>query len=393
MKKIVFLALASALFFSGCVDFNEPEAKTEEESYRFNVNSSVVLANDTIYAGVGQEILSFVTDANENIVNTQIDFGDGVVDGGTQILHSYKTAGIFQIKATVVEKNVVLNRVAKITAPSVVTVETIIQLSGNTVGDSASIKLLCLKSKIYNWNKVVGKYFIKGDMTGWKRAIEATDTNYLYNGERYLLFSFKLKNYAWTSFGYYKVSSTSEHWGYDPNNKFWNNELGLYRVYVSGAQIYANQTTAEIPGAAGDAANSANGPCVRLDYQTNGFGNDSIVIYANRNYLSTTDSTKLGIGYTVDGGATVIKKASFLKNTKYIFVKVPVTKSSTVRFKTYKDINTLATGDMTSSIFYRAGTGDCYLTIAGTIQKVPGLNGSRGLGVSIIAANGERFNF
>lgn len=394
MRKKWHLALISALFLTSCVDYNslpEPIEQIPVENYSLKMNSSTVAVNDTIYGSTVSEILFFVTDkTTDQIVAIQIDFGDGSIDGGTQVLHRYKNAGIYKFKATVVGTNAILERIAKISAPSVSTAETIVQLSGNSVGDSAAINLLCLKSKIYS-HKVKGKYFLKGDMTNWKTAIEATDTAFIYNGAEYLLFNFKVKNYAWSSFGYYKAGyDLSEHWGYDPDSKYWDKEKGLYKIYVSGAKIYPNQLTASTPGAVGDPSNSANGPCIRLDYESNGTSNDSLVIYANRNYLSTTDSTKLGISYTVDGGATVVKKASFLKNTKYIFVKVPVTKSSSLRFKTLKDISALTVGDMTSSIFYNAGTSDCYLTIAGTMQKIKGVAINNGTGLIIITAGGER---
>ena len=406
MKKIFFLALLSAvLSLVGCVDFYEPEVVEEEipqvvkpdGGYKLKANASIVATNDSIYGAVEQEILFFIVDSLDNIVACQIDFGDGTLDGGSQILHKYKVAGIYKLKATVVGKNKTLERNVKITAPSTSTstAETIVQLSGNTVGDSAAIKLLCLKNKIYNY-RTKGKYFLKGDINNWKTAIEASDTNFIYNGAEYLLFNIKVRNYAWASFGYYKTGyDSNEHWGYDPNNKYWSKELGLYRFYVAGAQIYATQLTAEIPGACGDASSSSSGPCIRLDYQTNGAGSDSLVLYANRNYLTTSDSTKIGISYTVDGGAVVIKRATFIKNNnKYVFVKVPVTKSSAVRFKTYKDVVALTVGDMTSSIFYSPGTGDCYLTIAGSMQKAPSRDkNGNDTELSVIAANGNRLKF
>lgn len=394
MKKVLYLVLISALFFTGCVDYNLPEPIEQEDpvtaNYALKVNSSTIATNDSIYGSTENEILFFVTNkVSDELVPIQIDFGDGSIDGGTQVLHRYKNAGIYQFKATVVGTAAILKRVVKISAPSVTTAETIVQLSGNSVGDSAVINLLCLKSKIYS-NQIKGKYFLKGDMTNWKTAIEATDTSFTHNGAEYLLFSFKVKNYAWSSFGYYKTGyDLSEHWGYDPDSKYWDKEKGLYKIYVSGAKIYPNQLTASTPGTVGDPSNSTNGPCIRLDYESNGTASDSLIIYANRKYLGN-DSTKLGFSYVVDGGTLITKKARFLKNTDYIFTKVPVTKSSSLRFKTFKDLSNLVVGDMTNSIFYNAGTADCYLTIAGTMQKVKGVTVNNGQGLFIVTYNGER---
>lgn len=396
MKKLLFLALLFSAFLTSCVDFyNQPEEIVPEPivetSYKLKANSSVVAVGDTIYAALSQEMLFLVTDALDVIVPIQIDFGDGTVDGGTQVLHQYKAAGIYQFQATVVGTTNVIRRVVKITSPSVTTTETIIQLSGNTVGDSAAIRLLCLKNKIYNF-RVKGKYFLRGDMNNWAYAIEATDTNFVYNGAEYLLFNFKVKNYAWTSFGYYKKSELAENWGYDPNNKFWDASKGLYKFYTSGGQIYQNELTADIPGSCGDPANQKFGPTIRLNYETNGMNGDSLVIYANKKYLSGADTTLMGISYAVDGGAVVKKKARFIKNSTYFYIKLPITKSSSLSFKTYKDLERMLIGDMTSSIFYRPEIGDCYLTIAGSVQRISAVskNGSESGSLTVITPKGEQ---
>jgi len=392
MRKIqFFVLLALAIISMSCVDYSlENSSKTlDNAQYALGV-SSAVMTNDTIYGSINTGILFFVTDkTTDNLVQIQCDFGDGFIDGGTQVLHQYRTTGIFTFKATVVGTNVILNRVVKIANPSVVTGETIIQLSGNSIGDSASISLLCRKDKIDKYS-LKGKFFLKGDMTSWKTSIEAIDTNYVYNGIVYLEFTFKVKNNDWSSFGYYKATyDLGEHWSYDPSNKFWDVTKGLYKIYVSNGKIYPNQLTAATPGSCGDPSTSTLGPVIRLDYETNGTSSDSLIIYANRSYLTTTDSTKLGISYTVDGNTTVTKKARFVKNTNYIYVKAPVTKSSTIRFKTYKDLVNLVVGDMTTSIFYNANTSDCYLTIAGTVQKVSGISKNPSSGIKIIPASGE----
>jgi hypothetical protein len=385
----VVLALVAMFLFS-CVDYNLPtpsEAAATNNQYLLKVNSSTVATNDTIYGSVTSEILFFVTTIKDSLVAVQCDFGDGGIDGGTQVLHQYKVAGVYKLKVTVVSTNTILNRVVKISAPSVSVGETIVQLSGNTIGDSASITLLCRKDKIYNYGSK-GKYFLKGDMTSWKTAITTVDTNVVYQNVVYVQFTFKVKNSSWTSFGYYKIGNDlSEHWSYDPSDKFWDTTKNLYKIYVANAKIYPNQLSALTPGSCGDPSNLTSGATIRLDYETNGTASDSLVIYANRNYLGN-DSTKMGFSYAVDGGTTIIKKARFLKNTNYIYTRVPVIKSSTVRFKTYKDLAGLITGDISSSIFYDTVTQDCYLTIAGTIQKISGQN-SACSGLKIITPNGS----
>jgi len=395
MKKIQILVLLAMAMFSSCLDYSldAPSGEvTNTTGYILKVNSSTVATNDTIYGATTNEILFFATTLTDSLVAIQLDFGDGSIDAGTQVLHQYKVAGIYQLKVTIVGKNVILNRTVKITAPSVTSSETIVQLSGNTIGDSVSINLLCRKDKIYN-NELKGKYFLKGDMTSWKTAITAVDTNFVYKGIVYLQFNFKVKNNEWCSFGYYKATyDLGEHWSYDPLDQFWDVTKGLYKFYVSNGKIYKNQLTAATPGACGDISNSTIGACIRLDYETNGSASDSLIIYANRGYFAGSDSTKFGISYTVDGGSTIVKKARFVKNTNFIFIKAPVTKSSTVRFKTYSDLANLIVGDMTSSAFYNTGTSDCYLVIAGTIQSVKGLSsGKSSGGLFITAADGTKF--
>lgn len=377
MKKFkLFFMIAFVAILASCVNYSddfENGGKNTVNDYTVYTNSlAVPTENDTIYSGTGSENLFFVTDQKDSIVAIQIDFGDGSIDGGTQILHKYKTAGIYQLKITVTATAIVINRVVKITAPSVSTKETIVQLSGNTTGDSASINLLCKKDKIYNYGQMKGQYFLKGDMTNdWNISIAAVDTNFVYDGEEYLLFNFKVKNGQWYSFGYYKTFGSSEQWGYDPDNQYWDATKGLYKFYVANARIYKNELKAQIPGSFGDPSTSALGPVIRLDYETNGTGSDSLVIYANRNYLSSTDSTRIGISYSVNGGEIVKKAASFTKKADYVFIKVPVDKNSAVRFKTYKDIVNNIPGDMSSSIFYNSDLNDCYLKIAGSEMKAP----------------------
>lgn len=372
MKKFKpFFIVAFMAMFASCLNYSDDlgndGGKDGATDYLVHTNSlAVPTENDTIYSGVNSENLFFVTDKNDSIVAVQIDFGDGDIDGGTQVLHKYKTAGIYQLKITVTATATVIKRIVKITAPSVSTKETIVQLSGNTTGDSASINLLCKKDKIYNYGQMKGQYFLKGDMTNdWKTSIAAADTNFVYDGEKYILFNFKVKNGEWYSFGYYKTFGGSEQWGYDPNNQYWDATKGLYKFYVANARIYKNELKAQIPGNFGDPSTSSLGPVIRLDYETNGTSSDSLVIYANRNYLSGADSTKIGISYSVNGGEVVKKAVHFTKKADYVFIKVPVDKNSAVRFKTYKDIANNITGDMSGSIFYNSDLNDCYLKIAG----------------------------
>lgn len=401
MKKIqIIVALALAIFSTSCVDysFEEPQAQvvnpqSNDSVYVLKV-ASAFIANDTIYGSVGNEILFFVTNkTTDALVAIQCDFGDGVMDGGDQVLHQYKADGIYKLKITIVGTGIVMNRIVKIGAPVVViSGETIIQLSGSIVGDSANISLLCRKDKINSY-KQSGNYFLKGDMTNWKKAISAVDTNFVSGGVTYLKFNFKVKNSTWCSFGYYKVTSnTDEHWGYDPSCKFWDLSKGLYKFYVLNGQIYQTQLSSDTPGSFGDPSSQKFGPTIRGSYETNGTGTDSLVIFANKNYLNGADTLKMGIGYSVDGQPTTIKKARFLKNSAYFYIKVPVTKSSSVRFKTYKDTYSLIPGDMTSSIFYDSNTQDCYLIISGAMQGVRGITSSKTSSLSVIAANGEKFS-
>lgn len=378
MKKINFLALV-ALFFglSSCVDYNLPELNeapvNEPVNYMLKVNSSVVAVGDTIYGSTTAPILFMgMEKITEAIVPIQCDFGDGTIDGGTQVLHQYKTAGIFSFTATIVAKNEVLKRIVKISAPSVNYTDVLVQLSGNTVGDSAVINILCKKDKIYQGGGRIGNYYIRGDMTDWKRSIMASDTNFVYNGAVYLQFNIKVKNNDWTSFGYYKtINGSSEQWGYAPEDKYWDASKGLFRIYVTGAKIYSSQLVASVPGTCGDSDN------IRLDYETNGSNTDSLTIYVNRKNLGN-DSTKMGVSYSVDGNDLMLKKVRFLKNTNWCYIKAPVTKSSTVRFKTYQNLTNLVVGNMTESMFYNPGTKDCYLTIAGSVSKVKSASQSAG---------------
>ena len=396
MKKNLFsfLFALTAIVFTSCADYSDDlggGGKSPIEDYVFFANSLAIEKNDTIYGGTNNEILFFMTNESDSIVATQIDFGDGSIDGGLQILHKYKNNGIYNLKITETKTGSIINRIVKIAAPSVTTKETIVQLSGNTIGDSASINLLCLKKKIWNFEKQSGQYFLKGDMTNeWKTAIAAVDTNFVYDGEVYLLFNFKVKNGQWYSFGCYKASfGGGEQWSYDPLNRYWDTSRGLYKFFVANATIYQNELTAQIPGICGDAPTSASGPVIRLDYQTNNDKPDSLVIYANRNYLGA-DSTKLGISYSVDGGDFIKKIASFNKTADYIYVKVPVDKNSTIRFKTYSDITNLITGNMTGSRFYDSSVNDCYLKIAGsglTSRSIAELDGFKG--IKLVLLNGE----
>jgi len=374
MKKNQFfvLLLLATFLLSSCVDYSlkEPSEQIVGTNYVLKV-SSAVITNDTIYGTTTNQILFFVvnTAANDALVNIQCDFGDGTIDGGTQVLHKYSANGIYKLKVTIVGTGFIINRIVKIVAPYVsLSGATIIQLSGNTVGDSASINLLCRKDKIFNYNSR-GNYYLKGDMNSWKANILPADTSLLYNGIVYLQFNFKVKNNSWCNFGYYKQTTTGEQWSYDPTDQFWNSAKALYGFYVSNSIISANQLTTTVPGSCGDQSTSSLGPVIRLDYETNTSSSDSLIIYANRSYIGT-DSTKMAIGYTVDSSNPVIKKARFLKNTNYIFIKTPITRFSTIHFKTYKDVSTLILGDITQSIFYSSTTKDCYLTIAGIVQKV-----------------------
>lgn len=394
MKKTLFpLCIALVAMLASCADYSDDlkgDNNPVEKSYTFFANSLATVENDTIYGGLSNEMLFFLTDIEkDSIVAVQIDFGDGSIDGGTQVLHKYKAAGVYSMKITNTKTGGKIERIVKIIAPSVSTKETIIQLSGNTIGDSASINLLCKKDKIYNWQKN-GQYFLKGDMNDWKTAITAVDTNYIYDGERYLLFNFKVKNGQWYSFGYYKSTySTGEQWSYDPLNQYWDVTKGLYKFFVSNARIYKNELTAQIPGSCGDMSISALGPVIRLEYETNSYGADSLVIYANRNYLINSDSTKLGIGYSVNGEEFVKKSASFNKAADYIYVKLPVDKNSTVRFKTYSDIANNITGDMTGSRFY-SDINDCYLKIAGSVPTSRSIAENGNIkGIKIILLNGD----
>jgi hypothetical protein len=388
-KVFFFLSLALAMLSMYSCEY-EPDLMVTPpdvavKQYVFKANAAIV--NDTVYGSTVNPILFFV-EKNDSIVSIQIDYGDGGTASGTEVIHQYKTDGVYQLSLVVVSTNTTIKRIVKIGSPAVVTSKTIVQLSGNTIGDSASINLLCLKSKIFN-NTAKGTYYLKGDMYHW-RAIAPVDTNFIYNGASYLQFNFKVKNDVWISFGYYKAISGAEQWSYDPANEYWDTTKGLYKFYVANSKIYSTQLSSTIPGTCGDVANSTSGSCFRLDYETNGANPDSLIIYANRNYLSG-DSTKFGIGYTVDGSVTAIKKARFIKG--YIYCKVPVSTSSSLRFRSYKDISSLTTGNMNTSIFWDANINDCYLNLAGTIQKVSGVNKSSYNLPAVTLANGQKLYF
>ncbi len=390
-KAFFFFLLVLTISLSSCEYALDPMVTPSDaaaKQYTLKV-ANAVMANDTIYGSTANPILFFVVNKSDSIVSIQIDYGDGGTASGTELIHQYKSDGIYQLSVLVVSTNTSIKRIVKIGSPSVATSKTIIQLSGNTIGDSASINLLCLKSKIFNY-KSKGSYYLKGDMSHWN-AINPVDTNFVYNGVAYLQFNFKVKNDVWISFGYYKTISGTEQWSYDPANEYWDTTKGLYKFYVANSKIYSNQLSSTIPGSCGDVATSASGPCFRLSYETNGTNPDSLVIYANKNYLSG-DSTKFGIGYTVDGTVSAIKKARFIKG--YLYCKVPVTTSSSLRFRSYKDVASLSIGNMTTSMFWDANISDCYLNLAGnTIQKVSGANqGSYSLPV-ITLANGQKLYF
>lgn len=366
MKKFFSLALL-VLVFSSCLDYNMSEEEIiivtpDPEGVVFKANNVASLAGDTIYGSTTAEML-FLATKNNVIVPIQIDFGDGSINNGSQLLYRYKNPGIYQMKVTLVNTSETLTRIVKIGSPSVVASgETIIQLSGVTVGDSASINILCRKDKIYN-HKTPGKYYLKGDMNNWKSFYQATDTNYVYNGISYLSFTFKVKNGERTGFGYYKVGYNSgEHWSYDPDNQYWDKGRGVYSVYVSGGQIYKNEVNADTPGSFGDASSQKFGATFRGHYEVGGVS-DSLILYVNKNYLN--GGNNMGVAYSVNGTASVYKKLRPIENSAFSFVKIPVNKNSSLTWKSYKNITTLEIGDMTSSIFYQTA-GYCYLNIAGS---------------------------
>ncbi len=394
MKKL-FLFLAAALVLSACSreDVVLPEEITEQPTnpsgYLLQVRAAAA-SGDSIFGSTSEQILFFVTNTSNQIVDAQFDMGDGIVKTGKEILHKYTSGGIYTLTVTVTGTATKITRFVKIAEPAVKATGTIIQLSGKIVADRAEIQLLCKKDKIYNSANFPGKYYIKGDMNEWNQGILATDSNYVYEGNKYILFTISAKLNAWNAFGYYKLSNAgADVWAYDPPSEYWEKERQVFKFYVNNeGKISPSIMTADIPGSTGDVATDEKGPTIRLAYQVS--SPDSLIIYANKAYLGT-DATTMGIGYSIDGKEFIIKKGQAVNGGKYIYVKVPVNKDSKVLFKTFSNINTKATGDMTKSVFYRPAYQDCYLTIAGSQARVARAGGgSPSSNIRIITPDGTQ---
>lgn len=395
MKKVI-LFLAAALALSACSREEEvilPEENEQETGMSFMLQvRAAAMSGDSIYGSTSEQILFFVTNTSNQIVDAQFDMGDGIVKTGKEILHKYTNGGIYTLRVTVTGTSTRITKFVKIAEPAVKATGTIIQLSGKVVADRAEIQLLCKKDKIYNSANFPGKYYIKGDMNDWAQGILASDTAYVYEGNKYALFTISVKLNNWTAFGYYKLSNSgADVWAYDPPSEYWEKERQLFKFYVNNeGKISPSIMTADIPGSTGDVATDEKGPTIRLSYQTGAA--DSLIVFANKAYLGTEAST-MGVGYSVDGKEFIIKKGEAVSGGKYIYVKVPVNKNSKVLFKTYTNIYTKATGDMTKSLFYRPAYQDCYLTIAGSQMKVSRSGGGgSGSSIRIIAPNGTSLN-
>jgi hypothetical protein len=271
MKKNAILSLMAiiiVMLFSSCQKEEITIKTPKPAAYTLKMSTAAVEVNDTIYSVIATPILFFVTDARDTIVTAQINFGDGTINGGKQLIHRFKTAGVYQLVVSIIGTNVTIKKTIKITNSSLAVGGTIVQISGSTIGDSASVNLLCRKDRIYQSN-LPGKYFLKGDMNNWKKAISPIDTNYTYNGVKYIEFNFKVLNGTWNDFDYYKVlNDGTEQWSYDPADSYWDSVKGLYKFYITGAQIYSSQPVAYIPGSCGDVVTSTTLNCIRIDYLT-----------------------------------------------------------------------------------------------------------------------------
>lgn len=335
-----------------CVDYpefnfegNNP-TETDTLSYMLKVNESVS-GNDTIYLTVNTVALFVVIkeeSGRQEKVTTKMFFGDGGEDLGKEVLYVYRNAGIYNFVAEI-DGKAVSQKIVKVSSPIIKTAESLVQLSGNTVGDSAVIKLLCRKDNIFGYERK-GQYFMRGDMTDWKTSIKATDTSYVVNGTDYLLFQFKVKNGKTVKFGYYKVGVGYEDWSYNPSSIFWDKEKNLYSIYVEGGNIYPNETKTYVPGGCGD---EGSAPCIRLDFLPGSGGKDSILIYANRLYLGS-DSLKMGISVSIDGAPEYQPPIKYFGKW-YIMTRVPA--GQKIDFVTYKDLGGKTKGEMSSSVFYR----------------------------------------